>query len=213
MGERRDNDATCFKICIPTCLIIDMLIALQKNILDFHPGVKRLINLFEENFFGFKVKMYSMQVVNNCFVCVMNSRKPYVRKSDYPHKLKLSVSKPGVLWFADLIQIVNSTDALYDSAVCFADGVSGFLAVVSPIKKPLNNEIFIEIFREKVLAYFSNTRFLVTDNSPDISSKVTKQMLHNLNVLQCNTRPYMAKSNYAELLQKFLLQSLRLNTN
>ena len=37
-------------------------------------------------------------------------------------------------------------------------------------------------------------------------------MLHNLNVLQCNTRPYMAKSNYAELLQKFLLRSLRLNT-
>ena len=211
MGEKRDNDATCFKICIPTCLIIDMLIALHRNILNSHPGVKRLINIFEENFFGFKVKMYSMQVVNNCFVCLMNSRKPNVRKSDYPHKLKLSVSKPGVLWFADLIQIVNSTDALFDSAVCFADGVSGFL-VASPIKKPLNNEIFLEIFREKVLAYFPNTRFLVTDNAPDISSKVTKQMLHNLNVLQCNTRPYMAKSNYAELLQKFLLRSLRLNT-
>ena len=211
MGNKQDYETTGFKICIPTCLIIDMLIALHRNILNSHPGVKRLIGIFEENFFGFKVKMYAMQVVHNCFVCVMNSRKPNIRKTDYPHKLKLSVEKPGVLWFADVIQIVNDTDALYDSAVCFADGVSGFLAA-SPIKKPLNNEIFIEIFREKVLAYFPNTRFLVTDNSPDISSKVTKQMLHNLNVLQCNTRPYMAKSNYAELLQKFLLRSLRLNT-
>ena len=75
----------------------------------------------------------------------------------------------------------------------------------------MTNELFIQIFQERVLSYFPSTRFLVTDNCNDILGTTTKQSLIQLNIFSVNTLPYSPKSNAVENLHRYLLFALKIN--
>ena len=84
--------------------------------------------------------------------------------------------------------------------------------VARPYKDSFNAEEYASLFESAILQYFCNTKYVVVDNSKDLSNNLTKQYLNTLNILLVNTCPYSHKSNKAEILQKHLLTALRINT-
>ena len=98
-----------------------------------------------------------------------------------------------------------------NSLLTFADGFSAFVVAI-PYSDPMTNDKFLSIFELNVLTIFPQTKYILSDNAPNISSNTIKQYLHNLNIQMINSRPYSSKSNIAEGVQRLLLRSIRLGT-
>ena len=79
------------------------------------------------------------------------------------------------------------------------------------LRVTMDNTQFIQIFTDRVLAYYPSTRFVVNNNAKDISATAVNQSLNMLNVFFANILPYFPKSNAVENLHRYLLQALRIN--
>ena len=78
-----------------------------------------------------------------------------------------------------------------NSLITFADGFSAFVIAI-PYSDPMTNDKFLSIFELNVHTIFPQTKYILSDNAPNISSNTIKQYLHNLNIQMINSRPYNA---------------------
>jgi hypothetical protein len=70
----------------------------------------------------------------------------------------------------------------------------------------------MQIFIDKCLSYYPSCRYVITDNAKDISGNKVKQSLNLLGIKKCSISPHSHKSNYSELLLRYLQHSIRINT-
>ena len=164
----------------------DSLLTFHRQPNSIHIGVKKLVDKFSECFFSPDARSYAMQIINNCFTCQWNAPIRRRVRGNYLSGSKLTLHSPGLFWHSDCLHISNTPGSRFHSVITFADGFTGFLIAV-PFSGSMNNERFIQIFQDSVLSYFPSTRFLVSDNSNDISCSVTKQSLNQINVFSVNT--------------------------
>jgi len=162
------------QICCPKITLPDTLLTLHRQPNSIHIGIKKLCDKFEECFYSPDTKSYAIQVVENCFLCQSNLPIKRRIRGDYLSGLKLTLQGPGILWFTDVLQISNTRNAKYHSVLTFADGFTNFLIAV-PFTGNMTNQMFMEIFQERVLTYYPSTKFLVSDNAKNISGNVVKQ--------------------------------------
>jgi hypothetical protein len=198
------------QICCPKVTLPDTLLTLHRQPNSIHIGVKKLCDKFEECFFSPDTRSYASQIVDNCFLCQSNLPISRRVRGNYLSGLKLTLQGPGILWFTDVLQISNTPNAKYHSVLTFADGFTNFLIAV-PFTGNMTNEIFMEIFQERVLTYYPNTKFLVSDNAKNISGNLIKQSLNLLNIFSVNTLPYSSKSNLVETFHRYLLYAIKVN--
>ena len=199
-----------YQLCLPKVCVIDTMSSIHRSRTYCHPGAKKLNDKFNQNFYCPDSKSYATLVTQNCFVCSVNLPRVRLSRADYPNKIKVRVSKPGVFFFTDSIQISNSTKDEFDCALCFVDAVTNFIIAVA-YKKPLTNKFFMDTFQTRVLSIFPGVRYIQSDNDHGLSSHVTKQAFRLLNIVQLNIRPFNHKANLSEILQRFLLRSIKLS--
>ena len=177
--------------------------------IDVKRSISKVINNLLQRKLHFTTNEYAKMVINNCFLCAANRPRHKTTRPDYPNKILVTIEQPGIFWYTDTIQIVSIKTSDTNSLLTFADGFSAFVVAV-PYSDPMTNEKFLSIFQLHVLTIFPQTKYILSDNAQNISSNVIKQYLHNLNIQMINSRPYSAKSNIAEGLQRLLLRSIRL---
>ena len=199
-----------YQLCLPKVCVIDTMSAIHRSRTYCHPGAKKLNDKFNQNFYCPDSKAYATLVTQNCFICAVNLPRVRLNRADYPNKIKVRVSKPGVFFFCDSIQISNSTRDEFDCVLCFVDAVTNFIIAIH-YKKPLTNKFFMDTFQTRVLTTFPGVRYVQTDNDHGLSSHVTKQAFRLLNIIQLNIRPFNHKANLSEILQRFLLRSIKLS--
>ena len=199
-----------YQLCVPRMLVEDLMIILHRDTRSAHPGAKKLLSLFNINYFSPGAARIAVDVFNSCSLCSQNKPKHCKMRGNFNSRIKTELKGPGQLWFADVIQICNTPSAKYTKALCFCCGFSSFF-IAHPFKDNLTNEKFIEIFLTKVVAIFSNTRWLVTDNANDLSGVVSKQSLNILNIKSVTILSRSPRFSYIELLQRYLLAALKTN--
>ena len=86
------------------------------------------------------------------------------------------------------IKVTNHSNAVYDYLLIFVDGFSNF-CIAQAYKHPMTNSQFLEIFMEKVYAYYPNVKYICTDNSKDISGAAIQQSLNLLGIQKVTISP------------------------
>ena len=203
------NGVNYLQIVMPKFTVMDTLLFLHRSLYNAHCGASRMAKLYSRDFYTPNIDFFCSLVCSNCRICTVNKPGRKTR-GDYLSKLKVTVTKPGVLFFSDVIKISNHKHAKYTHLVTWTCCVSNFL-VCKPFKDSISSEQFLEMLDESVIRVFPNFRYLVVDNAKDISSTVVRQYLNSLNILLVTTSAYSSKSNKSEIIQRWLLQAIRIN--
>ena len=135
---------------------------------------------------------------------------PSTKNQHHTHRQKVILTSPGNMFFADCLKVTNHSNAPYDYLLIFVDGFSNF-CIAQAYKHPMTNEKFLEIFMEKVYAYYPNVKHIWTDNSKDISGAAIQQSLNLLGIQKVTISPHSHKSNYSELLIRYITYAIKIN--
>ena len=204
-----DNNVTTFQLGIPKYCVMEILMFLHKSLFSAHIGTGRMAKEYSRNFYTPNIMFFCSLVCSNCQIC-MRCKPSKARRGDYLHKLKLKISKPAVLWYSDAVKLCNDRHAEYTHLIVWVCAVTNFI-VVRPYKHTITGEEYVKLFESAILQYFNETKYLVTDNARDICNTTTKQYLSTLNILLVTTSPHSHKSNKTEILNRHLIQILKVN--
>ena len=198
-----------YQMALPKVAVIDLLIILHRK--HSHLGRDKLEAKFSEHYFCSNLTEYTDMVIKNCYNCQLNLQIPRRRTGNYTHKEKFTLTGPGVLFYADCLKVVNHPNAQYDHLLILVDGFSNF-CIAQAYKSPMTNELFLQIFMDRCLAYYPSVRYVITDNAKDLSGTKVQQSLNLLGIKKATISPHSHKSNYSELLIRYLTYSIRINT-
>ena len=197
------------QLCLPKVVLQDVLLSLHRSPISAHLGVKRLCDAFSKTFYNNHLREYAQLTIDNCFLCASNHNRIKASRGDYANRTVVNITGPGQFWFADIIQIVSKRTPGPSCILTFSDAYSNFVIPI-PFAGEMTNERFLEYLEHRIVLLFPQTRFVLTDNASNISTGMVKQALRTLNIQLLNSRPYSAKSNAVEGMQRILLASIRL---